>query len=112
MAKFTKEQADAIIAQSRKHMAVHRAGKFRQKQALLLQKKKMMERRAAQSAQIIRPSNPTSAPTFGASEQFDRDVLIGVLAEIKGLIRDAELKVAEARGANDALARQILGSNS
>jgi hypothetical protein len=111
MAKFTKEQADAIIAQSRKHMAVHRAEKFRKKQALLLQKKKMMERRAAQSPQIIRPTKPTSPPTFGLSE-FNRDVWIGVLAEIKGLIRDAELKVAEARGANDALARQILGSNS
>jgi hypothetical protein len=102
MAKFTKEQAAAIIAESRKHLAAHRAEKSRKKQALLLQKRKMVQRRSIQQSQPISPTKSTIPPTFGASE-FDRDVLVGVVAELKGMIRKVELQVAELRGANSIL---------
>ncbi|MCS3497481.1 hypothetical protein M2189_003560 [Bradyrhizobium japonicum] len=76
MPKFTKQQRAQILADAHRHLAVRRADFQRRKEALLLQKRKMLGRRGASDAPEVVECN--------------RETLLRFIAKLKGAIRTFE----------------------
>jgi hypothetical protein len=78
MSRYSPQERARILAQARKHLAGRRAEVLRKKHELMLENMKMNERQRAREPQ--QSSGSSGAP------DFDRDMLIDLVAAILGVV--------------------------
>jgi hypothetical protein len=78
MSRYSPKERAQILAQARRHVAGRRAEVLRKTHELMLEKKQLTERQSAREPQ-------QSSRTSGAPE-FDRDMLIDLVAAILGVV--------------------------
>jgi hypothetical protein len=77
MSKYSKQEKARILAEARRHLAGRRAEAL-QKQQLPLEKRKMTEPQSARE--------PLRGPRICAASEFDRDMLIDLVAAVLGIV--------------------------
>lgn len=78
MSRYSPKERARILAQARRHVAGRRAAVLRKTHELMLEKSQMTERPRL-------PEPQQSSRTSGAPE-FDRDVLIDLVAAVLGVV--------------------------
>ena len=78
MSRYSPKERAQILAQARRHVAGRRAEVLRKTHELMLEKKQLTERQSAREPQ-------QSSGSSGAPE-FDRDMLIDLVAAILGVV--------------------------